>query len=424
MSVVATNRVLRALFVVALGFALIVATTTPSAFAAEGNPPDAELPPPASVTTIDPNSPGAPLADSEAAEMDQAIAEAEQALAVATGALAELSAERTAVETDLVAAEQELADATDAQRKSQQELAVLNHELDVRREIRDRERRKLQGQARESWKRATGGTAQGIEGTLGIIDDADSPREAMRNLDALRYLMNRQAGTVDTLEDLTAKVEASQTKHLRLVRLQADAERQAQERRDEMAELTDDVRTLETQAEEAIQAKAGLLDMLVSEKADRDQAQLDLMQSVDALVAGMISLRGGVRAPVELLAYGNGQVPTDVLAPIGFGGHRLWQPAAEAFTALVADAEADGIAIGVTDSYRRYEMQVDVARRKGLYSEGGLAARPGTSNHGWGLALDLILDDEAQAWMRANANRYFFFEDTPREPWHWVYYSP
>jgi LAS superfamily LD-carboxypeptidase LdcB len=78
--------------------------------------------------------------------------------------------------------------------------------------------------------------------------------------------------------------------------------------------------------------------------------------------------------------------------------------------------------IGITDSYRSYDAQVDVARRKGLYSQGGLAAQPGTSPHGWGVAADLDLDDDAaQRWMRANAGRFGFVEDTPRELWHWVY---
>ena len=98
--------------------------------------------------------------------------------------------------------------------------------------------------------------------------------------------------------------------------------------------------------------------------------------------------------PAELVAYGNGQIPSEALAPIGVGAHRLWAPAATAFQQMSAAAAADGVTIGVTDSYRSYDSQVDLARRKGLYSQGGLAATPGTSNHGWGMALDLDLDDQ------------------------------
>lgn len=125
--------------------------------------------------------------------------------------------------------------------------------------------------------------------------------------------------------------------------------------------------------------------------------------------------------PADLERYGNGKIPADALTAISGSNHRLWAPATSAFEQLRADAAKDGVTIGITDSYRSFESQVDVAERKGLYKNGGLAAVPGTSPHGWGVALDLKLDADAQAWMRANGGRYGFVEDTPREPWHWVY---
>ena len=128
--------------------------------------------------------------------------------------------------------------------------------------------------------------------------------------------------------------------------------------------------------------------------------------------------------PTELAAYGNGRVPSAAMREVGSTGHRLWEPAAEQLTRLIDDARRAGVHIGITDSYRSYEAQVDVARRKGLYSQGGLAAVPGTSDHGWGMAVDLDLDSRAQAWMRDNGPRYGFHEDTPREPWHWGFQPP
>ena len=128
--------------------------------------------------------------------------------------------------------------------------------------------------------------------------------------------------------------------------------------------------------------------------------------------------------PTALAAYGNGRVPATALREVGATGHRLWEPAAEQLTRLIDDARRDGVHIGITDSYRSYEAQVDVARRKGLYSQGGLAAVPGTSDHGWGMAVDLDLNPRAQAWMRSNGPAYGFHEDTPREPWHWGFQPP
>ena len=69
-------------------------------------------------------------------------------------------------------------------------------------------------------------------------------------------------------------------------------------------------------------------------------------------------------------------------------------------------------------------QQVDLARRKGLYSQGGLAAKPGTSEHGWGMATDLDLNAKALAWMRKNAGNYGFVENVARESWHWAYRPP
>jgi hypothetical protein len=128
----------------------------------------------------------------------------------------------------------------------------------------------------------------------------------------------------------------------------------------------------------------------------------------------------GTGAPVELAHYGNGRIPASALESIG-GGHRLWAPAAEAFQRLRSAAQRAGVHIGVTDSYRSYAEQVDVARRKGLHSQGGLAAKPGTSEHGWGKSLDLRLDSSAQRWMRRHADEYGFTENVSREPWHWTY---
>jgi LAS superfamily LD-carboxypeptidase LdcB len=123
--------------------------------------------------------------------------------------------------------------------------------------------------------------------------------------------------------------------------------------------------------------------------------------------------------PTELAAYGNGRIPSSALQQVGTTGQRLWEPAAQQLTRLIQDARRAGVDIGITDSYRSYEAQVDVARRKGLYSQGGLAAVPGTSDHGWGTAVDLDLDAKAQGWMRSQGPAYGFHEDTLREPWHW-----
>lgn len=149
------------------------------------------------------------------------------------------------------------------------------------------------------------------------------------------------------------------------------------------------------------------------------EAVLDRAQQArtSSSISGVSS--GG--APAGLEGYGNGRIPDGALTPIGLGGHRLWSPAADAFRRMTASAAAAGVRLGVTDSYRSYDDQVDVARRKGLYSQGGLAARPGASTHGWGLSVDVDASGEALAWLRQHGREFGFVEDVPREPWHWTY---
>lgn len=153
-------------------------------------------------------------------------------------------------------------------------------------------------------------------------------------------------------------------------------------------------------------------------------------EDLAAAVAGTIGVPGvrpiggygSMPVPPSLAAYGNGNVPATALTPIRQSGHRLYAPAAAAWDGLVSAAAADGVSIRLTDSYRSYDQQVDLANRKGLYSEGGLAARPGTSNHGWGLAVDADVNDAGTLdWIRTNGPRFGFVEAVPREPWHWEF---
>jgi uncharacterized protein YlxW (UPF0749 family) len=127
--------------------------------------------------------------------------------------------------------------------------------------------------------------------------------------------------------------------------------------------------------------------------------------------------------------YPNGLIPPSALCPIGVGGHSLRCDAAAAYRAMsAAYAAAFGRPVCLTDSYRTYAGQVR------LYGEKpALAAVPGTSNHGWGLAVDLCGGIEGfgtaqYAWMVANAGRFGWLHPTwadpgngREEPWHWEY---
>ncbi len=88
----------------------------------------------------------------------------------------------------------------------------------------------------------------------------------------------------------------------------------------------------------------------------------------------------------------NGKLAPSELAPIP--GGQLEKDAAAAWNAAGGPADAGCLPTGSQSSYRTYESQVYFWE---LYQSGrgNLAAVPGTSNHGWGRAVDL-----AATWMR------------------------
>jgi hypothetical protein len=127
--------------------------------------------------------------------------------------------------------------------------------------------------------------------------------------------------------------------------------------------------------------------------------------------------------------YSNGLIPTEVLKPLPWDPSELLRPdATDALTALNNAHRAQfGTNLIVTDTYRTYAEQVAVKAAKP-----DLAATPGTSNHGWALAVDFggmgIHSTTTYQWMAVNAPRYGWINPewaqaggSKPEAWHWEY---
>lgn len=126
----------------------------------------------------------------------------------------------------------------------------------------------------------------------------------------------------------------------------------------------------------------------------------------------------------------NGRLGDANLCAIG-EGHELRPDAAAAFLALAVryrDDTGDSLASCITDSYRSYDAQVRVKDEKP-----SLAAQPGTSDHGWGLAIDVgcgansyggalyeWLDDVGAEFGWINPDWAQPGGSKP-EPWHWEF---
>ena len=128
--------------------------------------------------------------------------------------------------------------------------------------------------------------------------------------------------------------------------------------------------------------------------------------------------------------FPNGRIPAEVLCPLwGTSGQILRADAAAAFNALSRKyAETFSTPLCVTDSYRSYEEQVAVRAAKPT-----LAAVPGSSNHGWGVAVDLCdgvqsFGTPQHVWMQQNAMAFGWFHPSwaqaggsKPEAWHWEF---
>jgi len=126
--------------------------------------------------------------------------------------------------------------------------------------------------------------------------------------------------------------------------------------------------------------------------------------------------------------YPNGLLPQAYLCPLpNTKGHQLRADAAIAFAAMnEAYRKRFGRPLCVTSSYRSLGAQQAV-----YYQRPGLAAIPGKSNHGFGLAVDLcggveVFRSPQFNWMEANGKKFGFIHPdwayrSPFEPWHWEY---
>lgn len=160
--------------------------------------------------------------------------------------------------------------------------------------------------------------------------------------------------------------------------------------------------------------------------------------------------------PAALAGQSNGRLASSLLSSTpGLAGGptvRLLTVAARAWRAMTAAAQGAGITLKTTssaDSYRTYDQQVTlftsryqtdptlngwrlwdsdgngVAERWYKKDNVASAAVPGTSNHGWALAVDVANASGTRlGWLENHALAYgWSWELVPEEPWHLHYYT-
>jgi D-alanyl-D-alanine carboxypeptidase len=122
------------------------------------------------------------------------------------------------------------------------------------------------------------------------------------------------------------------------------------------------------------------------------------------------------------VAYQNGRLPASALAPILAGQLAKDGYVAASWNAMNVEARRLGVELRPTGSRSSYRTYADQEYFWNEYQagRGNLAARPGTSNHGMGLAVDVATQQMRQMIDRIGRKYGWAKEwsDAPSEWWH------
>lgn len=173
-----------------------------------------------------------------------------------------------------------------------------------------------------------------------------------------------------------------------------------------------------------------LADAAEAAEARRAEAEAKRIAAEQAALQAALARMSSRIAATDAAA--NGQIPLELLCRPRFANVLLRCDAAQALDQLnAAYRAAFGRNLPVSGGYRTLAEQEQVRATKG-----DLAALPGTSNHGRGLAVDFSdfgglgqFDDPDYLWMVQNAPQFGWVHPPgmgpggsgPLEPWHWEY---
>ena len=134
----------------------------------------------------------------------------------------------------------------------------------------------------------------------------------------------------------------------------------------------------------------------------------------------------------SLAGQSNGRIPADMLQNLSWAEGHMLRP--DAATQLERLNEAYRLEFGtdlpITSTYRSFAGQVQARARSGMW-----AATPGTSNHGWAIAVDFTgginrFGTPQHVWMQENAPAFgWVHPEWARrggrlpEPWHWEFWG-
>lgn len=107
-------------------------------------------------------------------------------------------------------------------------------------------------------------------------------------------------------------------------------------------------------------------------------------------------------------------MPAAIPVPVKVGVALLAPGAASSYARMIRAGMPES---GFHNSFRTRAEQ-ERRWKQYLNGTGNLAARPGTSNHEFGVAMDVNTGSAMQKWLVANGKRFGWIRDVSNEPWH------
>ncbi len=102
---------------------------------------------------------------------------------------------------------------------------------------------------------------------------------------------------------------------------------------------------------------------------------------------------------------------------VTISGEKVDSSIAPNLKAMIEDAKKDGVNLDIISGYRSHQEQQQLYNKYGP----GRAARPGTSNHEKGVAVDFANTRGAYTWLANNVQEYGLKTNKMHggwEPWH------
>lgn len=262
-----------------------------------------------------------------------------------------------------------------------------------------------------------------FEGDLFSMSSSDI-NEALRKQALFDLTTTKNRDAADEVKSARAELQRLETER-------EAALRRAQQARTEVEARVKVVDDAKAQQQRIVDAADARVDEVVGELKTLETQDRQLAAQIEAEARALAAAAERARRASAAKAF-TPPASSDLVNVEGIVVHKS---IAQNLRNLLSAASAAGIDLGGT-GYRDASGQIELRRQNCGTSDYAIfqmdpfrcrppTARPGSSNHERGLAVDFTVDgmvltrgSRGFAWMSATAGRYGFY-NLPSEPWHW-----